>query len=48
MGNQRIVAADSLHPYLSDINKFLLDHDMPLDALGPMITGVRKGLANTQ
>jgi hypothetical protein len=42
------VATDSLQPYLSTINKFLLDHGKPPVALGPMITGVSKGLANCQ
>ena len=37
---------DILQTYLSDINKVLLDHGMPPVALGPMITGVGKGLAS--
>jgi hypothetical protein len=48
MADQGTVAADSLHPYLSAINKFLMDHGKPPVALGPLIDGVRKGLANCQ
>jgi len=48
MGVQGTVAADSLQPYLSAINKFLLDHAKPPVALGAMVAGVRKGLANCQ
>ena len=48
LGDQDTVAADSLQPYLSAINKFLLDHGNPPVALGPMVSGVRKGLANCQ
>jgi hypothetical protein len=46
MGDRGTVAADSLQPYLSAINKFLLDHGKPPVALGPMVAGVRLGLAN--
>ncbi len=46
MGDRGTVAADSLHPYLSAINKILLDHEKPPVALGPMVAGVRLGLAN--
>ncbi len=42
------MAADSLQPYLSAINKFLLDHANAPVALGPMVSGVRSGLANCQ
>jgi hypothetical protein len=45
IGDQGIVAADSLQPYLSAINKFLLDHGKPPVA---MVSGVCKGLANCQ
>jgi hypothetical protein len=48
MGERGTVAADSLQPYLSAINKFLLDHGKPPVALGAMVTGVRLGLANCQ
>jgi hypothetical protein len=48
MGDRGTVAADSLQPYLSAINKFLLDHGKPPVALGPMVAGVRLGLANCQ
>jgi hypothetical protein len=48
IGDQGTVAADSLQPYLSAINKFLLGHGKPPVALGPMVSGVRKGLANCQ
>ena len=46
MGDQGSVAPDSLQPYLSSINKFLLDHAKPAVALGQMVSGVRRGLAN--
>jgi hypothetical protein len=48
MGERGTVAADSLQPYLSAINKFLLDHGKPPVALGAMVAGVRLGLANCQ
>jgi hypothetical protein len=48
MGDRGTVAADSLQPYLSAINKFLLDHGKPQVALGAMVAGVRLGLANCQ
>jgi hypothetical protein len=48
MGDKGTVAADNMQPYLSAINKFLLDHGMSPVALGPMVTGVRKLLANCQ
>ena len=35
IGDQSTVAADSLQPYLSAINKLLLDHGKSLVALGP-------------
>jgi hypothetical protein len=40
------MAPDTLKPYLSAINNFLLDHGKPPVALGLMVSGVRKGLAN--
>ena len=46
MADQGTVAADSLQPYLSAINKFLMDHGKPPVALGPLIDGVQKCLAN--
>ena len=48
MGDKGTVAVDCIQPYLSAINNFLLNHGKPLVALGPMVTGVRKGLANCQ
>ncbi len=42
------MAADSLQPYLSAVNNFLLDHAKPPVALGLMVSGVRNGLANCQ
>ena len=48
MADQCTVAVDNLQPYLSAINKFLIDHDKSPVALGPLIDGVRKGLANCQ
>ncbi len=47
MADKETVAADSLQPYLLAINKFLMDHGKPPVALGPLIDGVRKGLAPT-
>ncbi len=37
-----------MHPYLYAISRLLLDHALPPDALGPLVTGVRKGLSNRQ
>jgi len=48
IADQDTVAAVSLQPCLSAINKFLLDHGKPPVALGPLIDGVHKGLANCQ
>ncbi len=48
LGERGTVAAGSLQPYLSAINRFLADHARPPMALGPMITNVRKGLDNCQ
>jgi hypothetical protein len=48
IGMRGTVAAASLQPYLSAINKFLQDHALPPVALGPLVSGVRKGLANCQ
>ena len=48
LGERGTVAADSLQPYLSAINRFLQDHARPPVALGPLVTGVRKGLAQCQ
>ena len=48
LGQEGTVAAASLQPYLSSINKYLLDHALPPVALGPLVSGVRKGLANCQ
>jgi hypothetical protein len=48
LGKKGTVAAASLQPYLSSINKYLQDHALPPVALGPLVAGVRKGLANCQ
>ncbi len=48
LGEIGTIAADSLQPYLSAINKFLQDHARPPVALGPLVAGVRKVLANSQ
>jgi len=48
IGDQGTVAANNLQPYLSAINKFLLNHGKPLVALGLMVSGVRKGIASYQ
>jgi hypothetical protein len=42
------VAEDSLQPYLSAINRLMLDHALPPVALGTLVIGVRKGLDNCQ
>ena len=43
------VAATSLQPYLSAINRFLKDHGVaPAVALGPLVANVRAGLRNSQ
>ena len=48
LGKRGTIAAGSLQPYLSAINRWLQDHARPPVALGPLVTGVRKGLANCQ
>jgi hypothetical protein len=48
MTDQRTVAVDSLQPYLSAINKFLLDHGKPPVVMGPLIDGVLNSMANCQ
>ena len=40
--------AASLQPYLSSINKYLQDHAQPLVALGLLVSGIHKELANCQ
>ena len=48
LGERGTVVASRLQSYLSSINKYLQDHALPLVALGPLVSGVRKGLANCQ
>ncbi len=48
MRERGTVAVDNLQPYLSAINKFLIDHEKPPVALGPLVSGVRAGLVNCQ
>jgi hypothetical protein len=48
LGQRGTVAAASLTPYLSAINRFLQDHALPPVALGSLVAGVRKGLTNCQ
>ena len=48
LGKRGTVAATSMQPYLFSINKFLQDHALPPVALGPLVSGVRKGLENCQ
>ncbi len=48
LGEGGTVAATSMQPYLSAINKFLQDHARPPVALGPLVSGVRKGLEKYQ
>ncbi len=47
LGQRGTIAADSLQPYLSAINRYLQDHARAPVALGPLVAGVRKGLANS-
>ena len=37
-----------MQPYLFVVNKFLQDHARPQVALGPLVSGVRKGLEKYQ
>jgi len=48
LGERETVAATCMQPYLSAINKFLQDHARPPVALGPLVSGVRKGLEKCQ
>ena len=48
LGLRGSVAADSMQPYLSAINRFLKDHNVAPTALGPIVTAVRRGLGNAQ
>jgi hypothetical protein len=48
LGLHGTVAASSLQPYLSAINRFLRDHGAPPVALGPLVSDVRAGLGNSQ
>jgi hypothetical protein len=40
-----IIAANSLQPYFSAINKFFRDHFKEPAAMGPLLTDARRGLA---
>jgi site-specific recombinase XerD len=42
------IAANSLQPYISEINKLFRDHLKELVALGPLLTDARRGLAMQQ
>jgi hypothetical protein len=42
-GTSVVVAAASLQPYMSSINKDLQDHALPPVALGPLVSRIRKG-----
>ena len=44
LGERGTVAAMSKQPYLSAISMFLQDPTRPPEALGPLVSGVRKGL----
>ncbi len=46
-GQRGTIAANSIQPYMSAINRYLQDHPRALVALCPLIAGVRKGLANS-
>jgi len=48
LGERGTVAATSMQPYLSAINKFLQDYARPPVALGHLVSGVRKGLEKCQ
>jgi hypothetical protein len=42
-GERGTVASTSMQSYLSAVNGFLQDHARPPVALGPLVSGVRKG-----
>ena len=46
LGQRGVVAAKSMQPYLSAINRLLLDHALHTVALDLLVTGARKGLSN--
>ena len=48
LGKRGTIAATSLQFYLSAINRYLQDHARPPIALGPLVSGVRKGIENNQ
>lgn len=48
LGQQGTVAAGSLQPYLSAINRWRQDLGAPAVAMGPLVTAARKGLARLQ
>ena len=48
LGMRGTVAATSLQPYQSAINRFLQDHGVAPVALGPLVANVRAGLRNSQ
>ena len=47
LGLRGSVAADSLQPYLSAINRFLQDHGKAQMALAPLVLDIRAGLKNS-
>jgi hypothetical protein len=48
LGKRGPIAANTLPSYMSAMNRYLHDHARPFLALGPLVAGVRKGLANRQ
>jgi len=48
LGERETVAATSMQPYLSTINKFLQDHARLPVAIDPLVSSVRKGLEKCQ
>ncbi len=48
LGERGTIVADNLQPYCSATNRYLQDHAHPPVAIGPLVSGVRKGLANSQ
>ncbi len=48
LGQRGTIAAGSLQPYLSAVNRLLHDHAQPPVALGPLVARFHKGLENCQ
>ena len=48
LGSLNTIAADSMQPYLSAINRYLQDHQRQPVAMGPMVVDAQAGLAGLQ